>query len=59
MQRRRRQVYDLEDQQRPFRMPVACAFDQDNNRLVICDTMRGRLQVYEKDDKYMDPQFNL
>ena len=42
-----------------LRMPVACAFDQDNNRLIICDTMRGRLQVYEKDDKYMDPQFNL
>ena len=42
-----------------LRMPVACAFDQESNRLIICDTMRGRLQVYEKDLNYKDPQFNL
>ena len=42
-----------------LRMPVACAFDQETNRLIICDTMRGRLQVYEKDQDYKDPQFNL
>ena len=59
MQRRRRQVYNLEDQQRPFRMPVACAFDQEANRLIVCDTQRNRLQIYEKDMNYADPQFNL
>ena len=35
-----------------------CA-DAATNRLFICDTMRGRLQIYEKDEKYSDPQFNL
>ncbi len=57
--RRRRQVYDLEEQQRRFRMPVACTFDQETNRLIVCDTQRGRLQVYIKDTEYQDPQFNL
>ena len=42
-----------------FRMPVACTFDQENNRLIVCDTHRGRLQIYEKDMSYNDPQFNL
>ena len=56
---RRRQVEDLVDQQRKFRMPTGCTFDLANNRLIICDTQRGRLQVYNKDNAYMDPQFNL
>jgi DNA-binding beta-propeller fold protein YncE len=59
MQKRRRQVYDLEEQQRAFRMPVACAFDQQTNRLIVCDTQRNRLQIYEKDTNYQDPQYNL
>ena len=59
MEMRRKQVHDLEDQQRLFRMPVACAFDQDTNRLIVCDTQRNRLQVYEKDMNYQDPQANL
>ena len=42
-----------------FRMPVGCAFDQANNRLLVCDTLRSRVQVYHKDDDYLDPQFNL
>jgi DNA-binding beta-propeller fold protein YncE len=42
-----------------FRMPVACTFDQATNRLLIADTHRGRVQVFEKDQDYMDPQFNL
>ena len=32
-----------------FRMPVACAIDQSTNRLIVCDTHRWRLQIYEKD----------
>jgi len=59
MVRRRRQVYDLEEQQKTFRMPVACAFDQEANRLIVCDTLRSRLQIYHKDSNYLDPQFNL
>jgi len=42
-----------------FRMPVACTFDRENDRLIVCDTHRGRLQIYQKDKDYMDPQFNL
>ena len=56
---RRRQVQDLVEQQRKFRLPTGCSFDRENNRLIVCDTQRGRLQVYNKDAKYLDPQFNL
>ena len=42
-----------------FRMPSYCAFDQENNRLLVCDTMRHRIQVYQKEDGYQDPQYNL
>ncbi|MBQ10855.1 MAG: hypothetical protein CMJ45_04825 [Planctomyces sp.] len=42
-----------------FRMPSDCTFDQENNRLIVCDTQRGRLQFYNKDTSYTDPQFNL
>ena len=59
MSRRRRQIPDLEEQQKLFRMPVACAFDQATNRLIVCDTQRNRLQIYEKDNHYVDPQANL
>lgn len=59
MQRRRRQVQNLEEQQRRFRMPVACAFDQSTNRLIVCDSQRGRLQIYTKESNYADPQANL
>lgn len=59
MQRRRRQVQNLEEQQRRFRMPVACAFDQATNRLIVCDSQRGRLQIYNKESNYVDPQANL
>ena len=59
MQRRRRQVYDLEGEQKLFRMPVACAFDTEVNRLIVCDSQRGRLQIYNKELNYIDPQANL
>ena len=59
MLRRRRQVNNLEDQQRRFRMPVGCAFDRENNRLIVCDSQRGRLQIYHKETNYADPQANL
>ena len=35
------------------------AFDQAENRIVVADTQRGRLQIYIKDKNYVDPQFNL
>ena len=42
-----------------FRMPTACTFDRASNRLLVCDTLRQRIQVYHKDKDYQDPQFNL
>ena len=42
-----------------FRMPVSCIFDRTNNRLMVCDTLRSRIQIYNKDSSYQDPQFNL
>ena len=59
MVKRRNQVQDQVEQQRKFRLPTGCAYDRDNNRLIVCDTQRGRLQVYIKDHSYQDPQFNL
>ena len=59
MTRRLRQVYNLADQRKPFRMPVGCDFDQRTNRLIVCDTQRSRLQVYQKESNYLDPQYNL
>ena len=38
-----------------FRMPVACIFDQPTNRLIVCDTHRGRLQIYEKGHRIQRP----
>lgn len=59
MKRRRAQVYDLEEQQRKFRLPTGCAFDMENNRLFVCDTQRSRIQIYDKETDYVDPQTNL
>ena len=59
MVKRRNQVQDQVEQQRKFRLPTGCAYDRANNRLIVCDTQRGRLQIYLKDHKYQDPQFNL
>jgi len=42
-----------------FRMPQACTFDQENNRLFVVDTQRSRLQIYHKDKDYVDIQFNF
>ena len=55
----RRRVDDLVEQQKRFRMPTGCTYDRENNRLIVVDTQRSRLQIYEKDASYMDPQFNL
>lgn len=54
-----RRVPDAEQQLRRFTMPMGAAFDRRRNLLLVCDTPRGRIQVYEKDNDYVDPQFNL
>ena len=41
-----------------FHRPVGIAVDE-QDRIIITDTIRARLQVYVKEKDYMDPQFNL
>ena len=54
----RRRVYTREPEWR-FALPVALAFDSANTRLVVADTQRNRLQIYNKLSGYSDPQINL
>ena len=54
----RRRVYSLEPEWR-FAMPTAVEFDHARNRLMVADTQRGRIQIYNKLNAYMEPQFNL
>ena len=41
-----------------FERPVGLAVDEED-RIIITDSTRGRLQIYAKEKDYMDPQFNL
>ena len=59
MVKARRRVPDMIEQQRKFVKPAAVTYDRDNNLLFVVDTARNRVQVYEKDHGYMDPQINL
>ena len=52
-----RRVRDLTPLGR-FERPVGIAVD-DQDRIIITDSTRGRLQIYLKEKNYLDPQFNL
>ena len=54
----RRRVYTLEPEWR-FAMPTAVTFDSEKDRLLVADTQRSRVQIYNKLKDYIDPQFNL
>lgn len=54
----RRRVYSLEPEWR-FAMPTAVEFDAEKGRLMVADTQRGRIQIYNKLQDYLEPQFNL
>ena len=41
-----------------FARPLGIAVDEED-RIIVTEMTRGRLQVYAKDKDYMDPQFNL
>ena len=56
--RRRREVKNMEVEWR-LGMPTALAFDTRNNRIMIVDTQRNRLQIYNKLKEYAEPQRNL
>ena len=56
--KRRREVKDFQAEWR-LRMPQDVAFDAENNRLLILDTQRSRLQIYNKLNDYSSPARNL
>ena len=41
-----------------FQRPTGIAVDE-QDRIIVTDSNRGRLQVYTKEKDYLDPQFNL
>ena len=54
----RRRVSSMEPEWR-FAMPTGVTFDVENSRLIVADTQRYRLQIYNKLKDYVEPQFNL
>lgn len=58
VQKRRREVKSLEPEWR-FAMPRSVAFDSHKGRLIVADTQRSRLQLYNKLKNYAEPQRNL
>ena len=53
---RARQRADL-SQERHFRRPVAVQVD-DEGRIVVLETVSNRLQVYIKEQNWIEPPFN-
>ena len=58
VQKRRREVKTLEPEWR-FELPVGVTYDAEKSRLLVCDTHRHRIQVYNKVRDYVEPQRNL
>ncbi len=56
--KRRREVPSTEPEW-TFAQPTAVAFDAANDRLLVADTQRSRIQIYNKQTGYMVPQLNL
>lgn len=56
--RRRREVKDREVEWR-LAFPMGLAFDEANSRLLIADTPRNRIQIYNKVNNYAEPAKNL
>ena len=54
----RRRVYTTEPEWR-FALPTGVTFDPNKERLMVVDTQRSRLQIYNKLKGYIEPQFNL
>ena len=55
---RRREVGNLEAEWR-FSLPTGVTFDADKSRLLVADSQRHRLQIYNKVKDYVEPQRNL
>ncbi len=56
--KRRREVRSMEPEWR-LAMPRAVTFDARKGRLMIADTQRNRIQIYNKLNDYAEPQRNL
>ena len=56
--KRRREVRSTEPEW-TFAQPTAVTFDAINGRLIVADTQRSRLQIYNKLANYLVPQMNL
>jgi len=56
--KRRREVPSTEPEW-TFAQPTAVEFDAENSRLLVADTQRSRIQIYDKVTGYMVPQLNL
>jgi DNA-binding beta-propeller fold protein YncE len=56
--KRRREVPSTEPEW-TFAQPTAVAFDAANHRVLVADTQRSRIQIYNKQSGYMVPQLNL
>jgi len=54
----RRRVRTTEPEWR-FSMPTGITFDEDKNRIIIADQQRGRVQIYNKLNSFVDCQLNL
>ena len=54
----RRRVYSLEPEWR-FALPMAVVFDGQKSRMLVADSQRWRIQIYNKLLNYSDPQFNI
>ncbi len=58
VQKARRRVDSLEPEWR-FALPVGVTFDGNKSRLIVADTQRHRVQIYNKVPGYVEAQFNL
>jgi DNA-binding beta-propeller fold protein YncE len=56
--KRRREVRSTEPEW-TFAQPTGVEWDAGNNRLLVMDTQRARIQVYNKQSGYLVPQINL
>ena len=56
--KRRREVHSTEPEWR-FAQPTALAYDSKDSRLLVADTQRSRIRIYNKQSDYMVPQLNL
>ncbi len=58
VQKARRRVSNLE-LEKFFALPTSVQFDKEKSRLLVVDSQRWRIQIFEKLSNYTEPQFNI